>query len=501
MTAVIAGNPHKDKIPDVGWWAGNARFADLSGKLLGAHVAHAGLITLWAGAFTLFEISRYNPNAPLFEQGFILLPHLASLGIGVDAGSSALNTYPYFVIGVLHLISSAVLGAGGIYHALLGPDVLLKDRTFSGFFGYGWKDADKMTNIIGIHLILLGFGAWLLVAKALFWGGLFDASANAVRVVAHPTLNPLTIFGYLFGASGSEGMAAVDNLEDLVGGHMWVGAICVGGGIWHTLTKPFLWARRILIYSGEAYLSYSLGALSYMGFLAAYFVSVNTTAYPEVFYGPTGLLETDTGVVTARGWLATFHFVLAVLFLFGHLWHAIRARGEAAGFNFKTGRMVTPYQGNPAVGNLSTIVNSSDLTMTFLQNLPIYRSGIAPLSRGLEIGMAHGYFLVGPFALLNPVRETEAANLVGLVSSIVLLAILTVALSSYGTVTFTDSYQGSGYGSVAATIPAVPASLQSRDGWSQFSGGFLIGGVGGAIFAYLLLDRVGSVLMLMQGSL
>jgi hypothetical protein len=29
---------------------------------------------------------------------------------------------PYFAVGVLHLISSAVLGFGGIYHSLLGPD-------------------------------------------------------------------------------------------------------------------------------------------------------------------------------------------------------------------------------------------------------------------------------------------------------------------------------------------------------------------------------------------
>lgn len=44
-------------------------------------------------------------------------------------------------------------------------------------------------------------------------------------------------------------------------------------------------------------------------------------------------------------------------------------------------------------GDLSTPINSSDFTLTFLKNLPIYRQGIAPLSRGLEIGMAHGYWL------------------------------------------------------------------------------------------------------------
>lgn len=47
-----------------------------------------------------------------------------------------------------------------------------------------------------------------------------------VRVITDPTVNPLKIFGYLFGAYGKEGMAAVDNLEDVIGGHLWVGSIC-----------------------------------------------------------------------------------------------------------------------------------------------------------------------------------------------------------------------------------------------------------------------------------
>jgi photosystem II CP43 chlorophyll apoprotein len=35
-------------------------------------------------------------------------------------------------------------------------------------------------------------------------------------------------------------------MEDVVGGHIWVGVLCILGGIWHIFTKPFAWARRAL---------------------------------------------------------------------------------------------------------------------------------------------------------------------------------------------------------------------------------------------------------------
>ena len=272
------------------WWAGNARLINLSGKLLGAHVAHAGLIVFWAGAMTLFEVAHFTPEKPMYEQGFILLPHIATLGWGVGAGGEVINTFPFFVVGVVHLISSAVLGLGGIYHALRGPDTL---EEYSSFFGYDWKDKNKMTSILGYHLIILGCGAFLLVLKAMFFGGLYDTWAPGggdVRVITNPTLNPAVIFGYVlkspFGGDGW--IVSVNNLEDVVGGHIWIGLICIAGGVWHVLTKPFGWVRRTFVWSGEAYLSYSLGALSLMGFIASCMVWFNNTVYPSEFYGPTG---------------------------------------------------------------------------------------------------------------------------------------------------------------------------------------------------------------------
>ncbi|MDJ1185548.1 chlorophyll a/b binding light-harvesting protein [Roseofilum casamattae] len=307
--------------------AGNSRFIDFSGRLLGAHIAHAGLILLWAGAMTLFELSQLDPSQPMYEQNLILLPHLATLGWGVGDGGYIVDVYPYYLIAMLHLISSAVLGAGGIYHAVLGPEKLDPNG-----FGYDWNDGDKMTSILGIHLVVLGIAAALLALKAAHFGGIYDPLLDRVRLV-QPNLDPGRIFGYLLGFSPDgwtlTGMASVDNLEDVVGGHVWVSLLCIGGGIFHIISKPMSWAKKQLIWSGEAYLSYSLGALAIAGFSVACFVSVNDIAYPSAFYGPVG----TSGVRVA---LSSVHATLGFVALLGHLWHAYRARAAKRGIRFTT---------------------------------------------------------------------------------------------------------------------------------------------------------------------
>lgn len=137
------------------------------------------------------------------------------------------------------------------------------------------------------------------------------------------------------------------------------------------------------------------------------------------------------------------------------------------------------HGGDPQVGNLATPLNSSDMSTSFIRNLPAYRDGLSANRRGLEIGMAHGYFLYGPFLVLGPLRGTEINELAGLLAAVGMVAILTVALSLYA------SAMG-GKPVATVTTPDIPDDLGTKAGWSDFATGFFIGGCGGAFFAYFL---------------
>nr|YP_009391421.1 photosystem I reaction center subunit XI [Platysiphonia delicata]ARW59565.1 photosystem I reaction center subunit XI [Platysiphonia delicata] len=139
---------------------------------------------------------------------------------------------------------------------------------------------------------------------------------------------------------------------------------------------------------------------------------------------------------------------------------------------------IQPYNNDAFVGNLATPISTSSFTKNLISNLPAYRRGLSPLLRGLEIGMAHGYFIIGPFDKLGPLRNTEIALLSGFLSAVGLIIILTACLSMYGNVSF------------ASNKGEQQDLLQTSEGWGQFTAGFLVGAIGGSGFAYLLLANV-----------
>ena len=145
--------------------------------------------------------------------------------------------------------------------------------------------------------------------------------------------------------------------------------------------------------------------------------------------------------------------------------------------------VVSPYQGDPFVGHLSTPISTSNLTKAYLSLLPAYKSGLSPLLRGINIGFVHGYLLLGPFVKLGPLRDSQVANFIGFVSTISLIIILTTCLLIYGYVTFSGSRKkekgNSGF-----------IDILSSTGWNQFTSGFIVGGFGGCSIAYILLKFI-----------
>jgi len=142
---------------------------------------------------------------------------------------------------------------------------------------------------------------------------------------------------------------------------------------------------------------------------------------------------------------------------------------------------IKPYNDDPFVGHLATPITSSAVTRAILKNLPAYRFGLTPLLRGLEIGLAHGYFLMGPFTKLGPLRNSDIALLAGFLSTIGLILILTLGLTIYGVAAFKQDKNSSN-----TTVN----DLQTRKAWDQFKGGFFVGACGSAGFALICLSSI-----------
>lgn len=137
------------------------------------------------------------------------------------------------------------------------------------------------------------------------------------------------------------------------------------------------------------------------------------------------------------------------------------------------------HGGDPFVGDLATPVNSSGIVKAWINNLPAYRKGMSANARGLEIGMAHGYYLYGPFATSGPIRGTQMALVSGVLSASCVIIVLSVAIQLYTSVSVPQP-------SPSITTSDPGSDFGTKEGWSAIGSGFLIGGCGGAVIAGVL---------------
>jgi len=127
---------------------------------------------------------------------------------------------------------------------------------------------------------------------------------------------------------------------------------------------------------------------------------------------------------------------------------------------------------------VQTPVTNGAFATQFVDNLAFYREGLKPWQRGLEIGMAHGYFLIGPFVSLGPLRNTPEAATVGLLAGCALIGIVSVGGLLFGSTIKPKLFDKEG--------DAPAAGFQEMINWHA------LGGIGGAGFAHALITVFGS---------
>jgi photosystem I subunit 11 len=138
-------------------------------------------------------------------------------------------------------------------------------------------------------------------------------------------------------------------------------------------------------------------------------------------------------------------------------------------------QVINSFQHDPFVGHLSTPITSSNIVNSYLLTLAIYQKKSSLFLAGINIGLVHGFFLMGPFVLFGPLRNTEYNIFFAFLSVISLVSILALAILIYKTVIFQNK-----------SLIIQNKSLTESD-WNKVLSGFCIGGLFGPLISTILI--------------
>lgn len=139
----------------------------------------------------------------------------------------------------------------------------------------------------------------------------------------------------------------------------------------------------------------------------------------------------------------------------------------------------------PFVGYFSTPLTNSKIVETYLNLLPAYKLNISPFLKGLYVGFFHGYFLVGSFTKLDLLQDALTPTLMGPLSAISLVLLLTVGLGIYGNIMGLYAFEKEFLYSKDSYIET---NFSNPIGWQQLLSGFFFGGFAGCGIAWIILS-------------
>jgi photosystem I subunit 11 len=149
------------------------------------------------------------------------------------------------------------------------------------------------------------------------------------------------------------------------------------------------------------------------------------------------------------------------------------------GVFFPTGATFKWRGPEPFAGDqVRSLVTDGKFAKDFIKAMAFYRDGLKPWQRGIEIGMAHGYFIIGPFVSLGPLRNTPEAATVGLLSGAAVIFMVIMG--------------GLGFGTVMKPTLFDEEGDKPGKGYTEMINWHLVGGLGGAGFAHALITIFGS---------